>query len=871
MVNQPPQPDDGERSGLSDWTASRDLEETERADSGQGFTPGTMLAGRYRIVALLGQGGMGQVYRAEDTKLGQAVALKFVRGTLSPERRQRLYSEVRIGREVSHPSVCRLYDVVEYEGHTFITMEYVDGEDLASLLSRIGHLPPDKALDVARDLAAGLAAVHEKGVVHRDLKPANVMIDGRGRARLTDFGLAVAAEGSGAEAFAGTPAYMSPEQLSGGEITPRSDLYGLGLVIYEMFTGRPFFEARSINALLAQHREPKRPRLASASGRLDPVVERAVLQCLEEAPEARPVSARVVAASLPGGDPLEMAVLAGETPSPDLVAAARTVGDLTPLVAWAGLAVTIVALVLAAFFAHRQSLLGTLQRPPAALVERARDLLASLDQDAGVDSAWSFVRDRSYLDEVRRDDSPDRWLRIREGPFSPYLFVYRESPSRLVAANNDAMVQPEDPPLQLSGMTEVVLSPGGRLVRFVAVPPQLETGTGPWETPSWAPLFEEAGLDSSRLRRVTPRWAAPVDSDHKAAWEGSHPDAPGLPIRVEAAAYHGRPVWFAVLQSWTEPRRMVASTRLRETAPVGEAAVLLLVLALPLGAAFLARRNLRLGRSDRSGAVRVALFVFATYSVARLFRASHVSTFADEIWILIRVFSPPALWAMAVWLVYIALEPYARRRWPHMLISWKRLLGGSFRDPLVGRDFLLGAAVGSILGLLSHVVLRVPAWFGQPALYPHPWLKGSTLASITDVGFRLFVDGFSSVLWAMIYLFTLVLLRLLLRRNLLAAGVWCVLWAFPGMTEGFVFLWIGGLVRTVLMFLVLTRGGLLALVVTVYFWFILLEAPLTLDTSAWFATRLILLAVVLLGLTVYAFYTSLGGKPLLGRSLLEED
>ena len=115
------------------------------------------------------------------------------------------------------------------------------------------------------------------------------------------------------------------------------------------------------------------------------------------------------------------------------------------------------------------------------------------------------------------------------------------------------------------------------------------------------------------------------------------------------------------------------------------------------------------------------------------------------------------------------------------------------------------------------------------------------------------------------------LLRLLLRNNLVAGGVWCVLWAFPGMTEGLAFLWIGGLVRTVLMFLVLTRGGLLALVVTVYFWFILLEAPLTLDTSAWFATRLIPLAVVLLGLTAYAFYTSLGGTPLLGRSLLEED
>ena len=148
------------------------------------FTPGTLLAGRYRVIYPLGRGGMGQVYRADDLKLGQAVALKFVRSDLPAETRQRLYTEVRLGRQVSHPNVCRLYDVVEVEGLTFIAMEYVDGEDLASLLARIGHLAADKALEIARDLCAGLQAAHDRGVLHRDLKPANVMIDGRGRARL---------------------------------------------------------------------------------------------------------------------------------------------------------------------------------------------------------------------------------------------------------------------------------------------------------------------------------------------------------------------------------------------------------------------------------------------------------------------------------------------------------------------------------------------------------------------------------------------------------------------------------------------------------------------------------------------------------------
>src|SRR5262245_23122391 len=161
-----------------------------------GFTPGVVLAERYRIIGLLGRGGMGEVYRADDLKLGQPVALKFLPRLLStdPARLERFYAEVRIARQVSHPNVCRVYDVGEVEGQHYLSMEFVDGEDLASLLKRIGRLPADKALEIARELCAGLAAAHDKGVLHRDLKPSNIMIDGRGRARITDFGLAVAAD-----------------------------------------------------------------------------------------------------------------------------------------------------------------------------------------------------------------------------------------------------------------------------------------------------------------------------------------------------------------------------------------------------------------------------------------------------------------------------------------------------------------------------------------------------------------------------------------------------------------------------------------------------------------------------------------------------
>src|SRR5215469_10309652 len=217
------------------------------------FAPGTLLGGRYRILTLLGRGGMGEVYRATDLTLGQSVALKFLPEEASRNQRllERFHGEVRVARLVSHPNVCRVYDIGEIEGMPFISMEYVDGEDLASLLTRIGRLPADKAVETARKLCSGLAAAHDRGVIHRDLKPQNIMMNKRGEVVIMDFGLAaIAGELTGAEARNGTPAYMSPEQLKGAGVTARSDLYALGLVLYELFTGKRPFDAQSVQQLI---------------------------------------------------------------------------------------------------------------------------------------------------------------------------------------------------------------------------------------------------------------------------------------------------------------------------------------------------------------------------------------------------------------------------------------------------------------------------------------------------------------------------------------------------------------------------------------------------------------------------------------------
>src|SRR5262245_34338932 len=283
-------------------TASR-LRTTSATSQGR-FAPGHVLGGRYCVVSLLGKGGMGEVYRADDLTLEQPVALKFLPESLVRNEAAvaRFRNEVRVARQVSHPNVCRMYDLGEAEGQFFLSMEFVDGEDLGSLLRRIGRLPSDKALEIARKLCAGLAAAHEKGVLHRDLKPANVMLDSRGQVLLTDFGLAgVAGEIAGNDITSGTPAYMAPEQLAGEEVTIRSDIYSLGLVLYEIFTGKLPFESDTLAGLQRARRETTPTSPTTLVADIDPVVERVILRCLQAKAALRPPSAVSVAAALPGG------------------------------------------------------------------------------------------------------------------------------------------------------------------------------------------------------------------------------------------------------------------------------------------------------------------------------------------------------------------------------------------------------------------------------------------------------------------------------------------------------------------------------------------------------------------------------------------
>jgi predicted Ser/Thr protein kinase len=631
------------------------------------FLPGALLASRYRIVALLGRGGMGEVYRAHDLTLGQEVALKFLPevAARNPAALARFYNEVRIARQVSHANVCRVYDLGEVEGQPYLSMEYVDGEDLGSLLRRIGRLPSDKAVEIARQLCAGLAAAHAKGVLHRDLKPANVMLNGRGQVVVTDFGLAALAdEIPGEEIRNGTPAYMAPEQLAGREVTVKSDIYALGLVLYEIFTGKRAFEASTLAELVRLHSETTPASPSTLVKELDPAVESAILRCLDPEPAKRPPSALAVAASLPGGDPLAAALAAGETPSPQMVAASGETAALSWKIAVPTLATALVGLAAFVVLSATSSMIekAQLTKPPEVLADKARELIQSLGYTAPPgDSAYAFDDNQNFLKAVEKSDKPfPQWDEIARSRPSPLKFWYRQSPEPMEAEElqTDMLIPgriaERDPQPTMSGMIEVQLDPQGRLTYFEALPPEKEEPPAHSPPPDWNALFAAAGLDMSKFQPATPVWASLATSDVRQAWTGEWPGYKHRPLRVEAAAWHGRPVFFSLIGSWTRATRMATS----EPASAGRLAELILlsimILVPILAAVFLARWNFIRGKGDRRGAMLLAISIFSLHMVLWAFQA-HLSSVGTFTYLLVLAISDALFWGGAVWVLYLAL------------------------------------------------------------------------------------------------------------------------------------------------------------------------------------------------------------------------
>jgi serine/threonine protein kinase/lipoprotein NlpI len=248
---------------------------------------GSTFAGRYQIIEELGRGGMGKVYKVFDAKIQEKIALKLIKPEVAadPETIERFSNELKLARKVRHENVCGMFDLGEWEGVHFITMEYVSGEDLKSFIRRSRHLTVETAVGIAREICEGLAAAHKLGVIHRDLKPGNIMIDRDGKARIMDFGIARSLKGkgiTGAGMMIGTPEYMSPEQAEGKDVDQRSDIYSLGVILFEMLTGRVPFEGETPLGVAIKHKTEPPPDPKKLNPQIPDGLSQLILHCLEK-------------------------------------------------------------------------------------------------------------------------------------------------------------------------------------------------------------------------------------------------------------------------------------------------------------------------------------------------------------------------------------------------------------------------------------------------------------------------------------------------------------------------------------------------------------------------------------------------------------
>ncbi|HEV7765352.1 MAG TPA: serine/threonine-protein kinase [Thermoanaerobaculia bacterium] len=846
-------------AGDADVTAriESDARHTPRQRTAESqFSPGTIIAGRYRISSILGSGGMGEVYRADDIKLDQTVALKFLPARLArdPLLLGRLHDEVRLGRQIAHPNVCRIYDIVDWEGAHFIAMEYVDGEDLSRLLRRIGRLADDKAVDIARGIAAGLMAAHAKGILHRDLKPANVMIDSRGDARIMDFGLALADDEDDGT-ISGTPAYMAPELINGQQATAQSDLYALGLVMFELFTGKRVNSGRTL---------PERMRELASDittpsshvRNLDPAVERVILRCLASDPGQRPQSAREVIHSLPGGDPLAAAMAAGEIPSPRVVAAAGSEGTLRPRVAWAllGAIVVLIALLMwRVIDSHATQLVG-MTKPPEVQEARAVELLRRMGvpeqrfrssgfEEKNAYAAWIFLQDKS----------PNKWQRLGRG--LPYVtFWLREGAEPLLDSGPRATPQPTRtrPPQVAPGASTIELDRHGRLFSLRVI------ATDAWKPRplDWNALLADAGFSASALTRTEPAEVPLSFADARAAWTGRHPED-GTPIRIEAAAFRGAPVFFHITAPWD-------ATDLRGKVPFSEGSGFSIFLSAMFAVAFvvgtiLTWRNLRLRRGDRQAAIRIALAMFVLNTIGVGLLADHEAVLGHEIAILIATTSSALFTAVVFGLLYIAVEPYVRRRWPDRLISWARLVAGKWRDPMIGRDVLIGMTGGllhTVAAAWSDKIVELITGKTATPFSGALSLLGTPLAGFSHVATSI-VTG---VIFALVTMAVLVLLTIVLRRRSFAtAGFAALLFAGYLMASTDIIFMSSFVIIVAAYTIVVTRYGLLAAAAMQLTFEITFRHPHP-DAFAWYTLRGIVPLVLLLALMVWAFVTALGGQ-----------
>jgi hypothetical protein len=456
---------------------------------------------------------------------------------------------------------------------------------------------------------------------------------------------------------------------------------------------------------------------------------------------------------------------------------------------------------------------------------------------------------------------------LSSGNPSGILFWYRSSPREIIPVDEDAVTL-DDPPSTGTGMREVLLDPRGRLQRFRSVPPQFDDSRSVAPPPPWSTLFEAAGLSMSSFAEATPQWAPPDYADVRAAWTGPHPAVKDVTLRIEAAAYRGKPVFFDVIGPWTDPERMQPDKE-----SIADQILVALIVTVLGGliavAGVLARRHIRSNRADRRGAWRVTAYLAMAGVLAWVLRASHSSSMEGEVALLFRSAATLALLGVIFWTLYVAVEPYVRKLWPDALLGWSRLLSGHIRDPRVGRDLLIGLVFGIALVLIDVGKATITPALGYPAPYPRYGFSEAMLGAGSSAFWAALLESLSAIGGALFAALGIVIARLVLRLRWLAVIVTALFlslvatYDMSAMPMSLVF----PLTSGVLLTMVAMRYGLLSLVVAWFTWGLAGAVPMTLQFSHWRADASNWTLALLIGLTLFGFYASRAGQPLFGEIL----
>jgi serine/threonine-protein kinase len=593
-----------------------------------------------------------------------------------------------------------------------------------------------------------------------------------------------------------------------------------------------------------------------------------IFRCLARDPELRPQSVREVYDSLPGGDALAAALAAGETPSPRAIAAAGNEGTLSPAKAWMilGGAIILAAIVVTCETQRELPMKVPFDKPPVVLEQRAVEIAEKLGYAPERYRVTGFQSQPNYLAWIsEHDKSPDRWQRLRKGPAS-LTFWMREWNRPLTPEGFAPRAQRDDPPDIAPGMTTVVIDTTGRLVALRA----MVDATRPAKTLDWTRMASLAGLDLATFAAAAPRDAPPLFADARAAWNGKHPDD-GTPIHVEAASARGAPVYFRVTGKWDED--VEAANRLIFQGHALALFEIVFTAFVILFSVVLVMRNLRLRRGDRKGALRIAAALAAVEWLAFMLSADHRVNARHEA---SRVFAGTAAalyWGAAFLLVYIALEPFVRRRWPDRLISWSRLIAGNWNDPMVGRDILIGITAGLGHAALATVTNWLPGVLGiEPPLPPH-LSDLDPLLAMRFAAAHVLESLSNGVINGFVLIIALVALTIVLRRRSLAvvALALVIITGFTAAFHGNPHLVPFGVCIAVLLTFVMVRFGLLAFAALQATFSMTFAYPIGLDFSSWTVATALVPLVVTTAAAAWAFKTALGGQPVFSGALFAED